>query len=91
MAFKHVNINITWKGEPGSVDEIGVDASDETKVLVRVDPKYYRPTEVDILIGDPAKAKRQLGWEPTITVDQLCKEMVEADMADILKKGDDCE
>ena len=91
MAFKHVNINITWKGEPGSVDEIGVDASDETKVLVKVDPKYYRPTEVDILIGDPAKAKRQLGWEPTITVDQLCKEMVEADMADILKKGDDCE
>ena len=91
MAFKHVNINITWKGEPGSVDEIGVDASDETKVLVRVDPKYYRPTEVDILIGDPAKAKRQLGWEPTITVDQLCKEMVEADMDDILKKGDDCE
>ena len=91
MAFKHVNINITWKGEPGSVDEIGVDASDETKVLVRVDPKYYRPTEVDILIGDPAKAKRHLGWEPTITVDQLCKEMVEADMADILKKGDDCE
>jgi len=91
MAFKHVNISITWKGEPGSVDEIGVDASDETKVLVRVDPKYYRPTEVDILIGDPSKAKRQLGWEPTITVDQLCKEMVEADMADILKKGDDCE
>jgi len=89
MAFKHVNISIIWKGEPGSVDEIGVDAADESKVLVKVDPKYYRPTEVDILIGDPAKAKRQLGWEPTITVDQLCKEMVEADMADILKKGDD--
>jgi len=89
MAFKHVDINVNWKGEPGSVDEIGVDASDESKVLVRLDPKYYRPTEVDILIGNPAKAKRQLGWQPTCTVEQLCKEMVEADMADILKKGDD--
>ena len=89
MAFKHVNISIKWKGEPGSVDEEGVDASDESRVLVKVDPKYYRPTEVDILIGDAAKAKRQLGWTPTCTVDQLCKEMVEADMADVLKKGGD--
>jgi GDPmannose 4,6-dehydratase len=91
MAFKHVNISIIWKGEPGSVDEIGVDAADESRVLVKVDPKYYRPTEVDILIGDPAKAKRQLGWAPTYSVDQLCKEMVESDLADIIKKGDDAD
>mmetsp|Transcript_715 Transcript_715/g.623 ORF Transcript_715/g.623 Transcript_715/m.623 type:complete len:365 (-) Transcript_715:93-1187(-) len=79
-AFSHVNITVKWVGELGTVDEIGVDASDESRVLVRVDPKYFRPTEVDILIGDASKAKAKLGWEPKIQLDQLCKEMVEADL-----------
>jgi GDPmannose 4,6-dehydratase len=57
-----------------------VDAADPSRVLVRVDPKYFRPTEVDILIGDPAKAKRQLGWQPTTLFTALVDEMVAADV-----------
>ena len=48
--------------------------------LVRIDPKYYRPTEVEKLLGNPAKAKRVLGWTATTSVDELCREMVEADI-----------
>lgn len=80
-AFKFVGTTVKWIGEPGTVDEIGVDAADESRVLVRVDPKYFRPTEVDILIGDPAKAKKQLGWEPTTLFTDLVDEMVGADLA----------
>lgn len=87
-AFKFVNIDIKWVGEKGTVSEVGVDAADETKVLVRVDPKYFRPTEVDILIGDPAKAKRQLGWEPTTLFTALVDEMVAADL-EAIKSGKD--
>ena len=50
------------------------------KTLVRVNPKFYRPAEVDLLIGDPAKAQRELGWEPKTTLEQLCPMMVEADL-----------
>lgn len=79
-AFKVINIDIKWIGEPGSVDEIGVDAADESRILVRVDPKYFRPTEVDLLIGDSTKARTTLNWQPKILIDELCKEMVEADL-----------
>ncbi len=64
----------------GSVDEEGVDAADPTRVLVRIDPKYFRPTEVDILIGNPAKAKAKLGWTPTTLFSALVDEMVAADL-----------
>jgi GDPmannose 4,6-dehydratase len=84
-AFSHVGITLEWRGERGSVEEIGVDATDESKVLMRIDPKYFRPTEVDILIGNPAKAKRDMGWEPRITFEQLVREMVDADLAQIDK------
>jgi len=87
-AFKFVNIDVKWLGEKGTVTEVGVDAADETRVLVRVDPKYFRPTEVDILIGDPAKAKRQLGWEPTTLFTALVDEMVAADV-EAIKSGKD--
>eukprot|EP01039_Chlorochromonas_danica_P006138 gene6138-6758_t len=80
-AFGHVGISVKWVGERGSVDEMGVDANNESHVLVKIDPKYFRPTEVDILIGNPAKAERQLGWKPTTHFDDLVKEMVEADLA----------
>jgi GDPmannose 4,6-dehydratase len=80
-AFACINITIKWKGPTGTVDEIGVDANDESRVLVRVDPRYFRPTEVDILIGNPAKATRQLGWKPTTLFEDLVKEMVAADIA----------
>jgi len=87
-AFKFVNIDVKWLGEKGTVTEVGVDAADETRVLVRVDPKYFRPTEVDILIGDPAKAKRQLGWKPTTLFTALVDEMVAADV-EAIKSGKD--
>lgn len=88
-AFKHVDIKINWKGEPGSVDEIGVDATDESKVLVRVDPRYYRPTEVDLLLGDPTKAKEKMGWTAKIKFEDLVKEMVQADLAMVQGKTPD--
>lgn len=80
-AFKFLGVTVKWVGAPGTVDEIGVDAADESRVLVRVDPKYFRPTEVDILIGDPAKAYKQLGWKPTTLFTALVDEMVAADLA----------
>ena len=55
-------------------------------VVVRVDPRYFRPTEVETLLGDPTKAKTKLGWEPEITTEQMCAEMVEADL-EIAKKN----
>jgi len=79
-SFNHIGVTLKWLGEPNSVDEIGVDVSDESRVLVRVDPKYFRPTEVDLLIGDATKAKEILGWTPKIRLDQLCSEMVAADI-----------
>ena len=79
-AFRFAGTEIVWKGEPGTVDEIGVDAADESRVLVRVDPEYFRPTEVDLLLGDPTKAKNQLGWVSKTPFDDLVKEMVEEDI-----------
>ena len=76
VAFGHVGITLVWKGEFGTVDETAVDAADESRVLVKIDPKYFRPTEVDLLVGDYSKAKRELGWEPKITFKALCEEMV---------------
>ena len=82
-AFLFIGINVKWMGEFGTVDEIGVDAADESRVLIKVDPKYFRPTEVDILIGNPAKAKAKLGWVPTTLFSALVDEMVAADIADL--------
>ncbi|KLU27758.1 GDP-D-mannose dehydratase [Caballeronia mineralivorans PML1(12)] len=75
MAFKAVGIELSWRGE--AEKEEGVDSNG--KVLVRVNPKFYRPAEVELLIGDPTKAKEKLGWEPKTTLEQLCKMMVEED------------
>jgi len=75
-AFAHAGIPLTWKG--AGLDEVGVDAKGVTRV--RIDPAYFRPTEVDYLLGDPAKAKRVLGWTPATTFDALVAEMVDADL-----------
>ena len=83
VSFEHVGVKIKWVGEAGTADEVGVDASDESRVLVKIDPKYYRPTEVDLLVGDAAKARRDLGWKPKITFKALATEMVDADMAEL--------
>jgi len=80
-AFMVGGIRIKWKGPPGTVDEIGINGDDDGQVLVRIDPRYFRPTEVDLLLGDPTKAKEKLGWESQTSFDDLVKEMVEADLA----------
>lgn len=77
MAFKAVDIQLNWQGSADH--EQGLDAR-TGKVLVRVNPKFYRPAEVDLLIGDPAKATQELGWKPQTTLEQLCAMMVEADL-----------
>ena len=78
MAFNEVGIAIKWEGKNNQ--EKGIDES-TGKVLVEVDPNYYRPTEVDLLIGDATKAKEQLNWEPKVTVSLLVKEMVSSDVS----------
>lgn len=75
-SFKVVDLTITWDGE--GVNETGTDQ--DGRVLVRVDPQYFRPTEVDLLLGSPEKAKRELGWTPTHTFDELVEEMVKSDL-----------
>ena len=77
MAFKATGVDLEFKGS--DVDEVGVDVA-TGKTVVRVNPKFHRPAEVDLLIGNPEKAKQKLGWEPTTTLEQLCAMMVEADL-----------
>lgn len=77
MAFAHIGRDIKWEGE--GVDEIGRDAK-SGDIVVRVDPAYFRPTEVDLLIGDPTKAREVLGWEHKIGLEDLVKEMMEHDL-----------
>ena len=84
-AFQHVDVEIEWQGE--GVDEKGID-KDTGKVLVEVDPKYFRPTEVDLLIGDPSKAKKELGWEPEVKFKELVHLMVQSDLK-IIEEHDD--
>jgi GDPmannose 4,6-dehydratase len=76
-AFREVGIKIEWKGKDEK--EVGIDTATGNEV-VGVDEKYYRPAEVDLLIGDASKAKKLLGWEPKHTVEELVKEMVESDL-----------
>ena len=80
-AFDAVDIKVKWTGAAGTVDEVGVDANDESRVLVKVDPRYFRPTEVDLLLGDPTKAKKDFGWVSSTPFPELVKEMVLADLA----------
>jgi GDPmannose 4,6-dehydratase len=77
MSFKIVDIDLVFEGN--GVDEKGIDKK-TGKVLVKVNPKYFRPAEVDLLIGDYSKAKKELGWEPKTSLEELCKMMVEADI-----------
>jgi GDPmannose 4,6-dehydratase len=80
LAFAEVGRTIVWKGE--GVDEIGVDAK-TGKTLVQIDPRYFRPTEVELLIGDPTKAKEKLGWTHTTSFPDLVKEMMAADLKQV--------
>ena len=77
-AFSHVGITVQWQGK--GVDEIGVDAA-TGKTIVKVNRKFFRPAEVDVLLGNPAKAETKLGWHREIPFSELVKRMVENDMA----------
>jgi GDPmannose 4,6-dehydratase len=77
LAFKHAGFELTWEGE--NEEEKGIDKQ-TGEVLVEVDPKYYRPAEVDLLLGDPSRARKKLGWEPEVSFNGLVRIMVEADL-----------
>ena len=77
LAFREVGIKLEWKGI--GVDEVGVNSANG-EVLIEIDRRYFRPTEVDILIGDPTKAKEKLGWEAKVQFEELIKIMVAGDM-----------
>ena len=82
-AFQEVGIAIAWRG--AGVDEQGVCA-ETGRVLVEVDPRYFRPTEVDLLIGDPTKAREKLGWTHETKWQELCAEMVREDLITVAKE-----
>lgn len=77
MTFRGLGIELEWKGE--GVNEKGIDTK-TGKTLVEVDPQYFRPAEVDLLLGDATKARKELGWKPTYDLEALCKEMVQEDL-----------
>jgi GDPmannose 4,6-dehydratase len=83
-AFAKIGIRMAWKG--AGVDEKGVDAKSD-RVLVQIDPRYFRPTEVDLLLGDPAKARATLGWQHKVSFDELVSEMVDADLKAVASEG----
>jgi GDPmannose 4,6-dehydratase len=76
-AARHLKMRIEWRGD--GTDEIGLDMR-SGRVVVRVDPRYFRPTEADTLLGDASKARRVLGWTPTVSFEELVAEMVAADV-----------
>jgi GDPmannose 4,6-dehydratase len=77
LAFAEVGRSIEWRGK--GVEETGIDRK-SGKTVVRIDPTYFRPTEVDELIGDASKARQKLGWKPKTSFSQLVKEMVAGDL-----------
>lgn len=86
MAFAHIGVELEFKGS--GINELGLIKKCKNpeyqleigKVILQIDPRYYRPTEVDLLIGDASKAKQKLGWEPEISLDKLCEEMMQSDL-----------
>ena len=76
LAFAEVGIGINWTGD--GINERGVD--DTGRILIEIDPRYYRPTEVEILLGDPSKAEQILGWKSTVSFKELVKMMVKGDL-----------
>jgi GDPmannose 4,6-dehydratase len=76
-AFAQIGTRLTWRGR--GIDETGIDAR-SGRVLIKIDPRYFRPTEVDVLLGDAAKARSKLGWQHRVSFDQLVAEMVAEDL-----------
>jgi GDPmannose 4,6-dehydratase len=84
MALQVLDVNLVWRGK--GADEIGIDAK-TNKVWVKVNPRFYRPTEVDLLVGDPAKARDKLGWTHRVELQSLVQMMVESDVRKKEKKA----
>jgi len=78
-AFHYAGIEIEWRGEHGTADEVAVKKGTD-EVVVRIDKRYFRPTEVDLLLGDPTKAEKQLNWHRQVSFEELVKGMVEGDL-----------
>ena len=78
LCFTEVGLPLSWQGE----GEQETGCSPDGRVLVAVDPRYFRPAEVDLLLGDASKASDQLGWQPKVNLRQLAQMMVETDLAD---------
>ena len=75
LTAKYLNMKIEWQGK--DENEVGIF---EKKEIIKIDTNYYRPTEVESLLGDASKAKKKLGWEPKISFEELVKEMVQKDL-----------
>ena len=82
IAFSEVGYDLEWEG--AGIDEVARDTK-SGKILVSIDPRYFRPAEVETLLGSPKKAKEKLDWEPEITVQEMCAEMVEYDLKEAKK------
>ena len=82
LAFEEVGIGLEWKGQ--GINEIGVDKTTQ-RTIIEVDPNYFRPTEVEMLIGDATKARQKLGWEPKHSLHDLVKDMIQSDLEDARK------
>lgn len=83
LAFKHTGIKVVWEGK--GVDEVGKNAK-TGKVIVRVNPQFFRPAEVDVLLGDSSKARKILGWKPKVSFTELVERMVSADVKRVKEK-----
>lgn len=84
LSFKHVGIDIIWKGI--AENEVGIN-KESGAILVEINSRYYRPTEVDLLLGDASMAKKELGWEPKVKFNDLVSIMVEADWKKVKEQG----
>jgi GDPmannose 4,6-dehydratase len=82
LAFKEIGCSVNWEGD--GINEQGVNA-ESGNIIVKIDPRYYRPTEVETLLGDPSKAKKELGWQHTVSFEDLVSEMVREDIKSIQK------
>lgn len=88
MTFRELGMEIEWQGH--GVDEKGIDRN-TGKVLIEIDPRYFRPAEVDLLLGDASKAKAKLGWQPKYDLEALCREMVKEDLQEAKREKFLCE
>jgi GDPmannose 4,6-dehydratase len=84
LAFSKTGRNIEWKGK--GIGEVGIDSA-SGEILVRIDSRYFRPTEVDLLLGDPSKAHRVLGWKHTVTFPELVSDMLKSDLEVVAKES----